>query len=419
MTPGEHSSPRIGILRNPIVIICLWWTGILLAANLVRIGNGIQPETNLVVFLFILSVFSFGVYFSKRKPTCSYSVPGVFSNYPRIWMGLAILVYICTLVLGVVGYKLQELYGNEFRALVFGAGGYDSLLYGSYYIQVMAGFILAPMLLLGVIAFPVAGVFFGKFRYVVLGFIFCVAADFQTAGRFYTYFFLLSILLAYLFMRKVSPKFRLRLALSSLLMVVPLFISSARRAQVYEYNPEVVSHSIDQAIEYHLIGIHLLNADLANKNSVIHKTGSFGRLSLLSYPDNVICMVLRRFGVHAIPAIDEMAVHWQDNVWIGNDRSGSSHEVNAYYTSLYPMYYDFGLLGVILIPGALVFFLVRHYQVFLRFNNFASLLCVVFLTLFFVTSIFNSKLTSVDFVTLFCSMFLLRRVSVAPTANCL
>jgi hypothetical protein len=168
-----------------------------------------------------------------------------------------------------------------------------------------------------------------------------------------------------------------------------------------------MEQAMSQLATYHVLGFYLFDHEFSDDTSRLHQGTSLGRLSLLGYPDKLICMVLRRAGLQAVPVVDIFAEHWQyDAVSLGDDENGEAIVVNAFYTSLYPMFYDFGYLGVVLIPGLFVFFLVLHYKSYLRQQGFASLFVVIFLTLFFMVSVFNVKIACCDFqVILYCIVF--------------
>jgi oligosaccharide repeat unit polymerase len=406
--PPIHRTLAIGrLLRHPIMVIGGWWIAILVLANIMTYGVGIQPITNLVIICFIGSILTSGVWLDGVVQPHHFPVPRIILKWKKVWIGLALLVYLYTLALGVVGYKLQEIYGNEFRALVFGAGGYDSILYGSYYLQVMAGFVLAPLVLLGVIGFPVAGIYLGKFRYILIGIVFAAAADFQSAGRFNSYFFMLSVVLTVVFSIKLKPGMKKKILASAVVLITLMVVSTARRNLQYDMDKEGFVRSVEQAVDYHLYGVNLLNSELVDEKSVLRTQRSYGRLVFLSYPDKIACMALRRFGFSASPLIDEFAEHWQGQVVVGVDKDGTPHIANAFYTSIYAMYYDFGILGVILIPIGFLFVLTRHYKSYVSSPNLLSLFVVVFISVFFLTSIFNSKITSIDFVTIFLGILLI------------
>lgn len=334
-----------------------------------------------------------------------FPVPEFLLRYRSAWISGAIFIYLLTICLGAYAYLLQKIYTTDFRDLAFSTDDYSSLLYGSYYVQTLASLFLTPLVLIGCIALPVAGAFYKNYKYMLLGLIFSAAADMQTDGRFYLYYYIISLaLVAILLNRKYIFFFVISLTIAASVLMLE---SSKRRSGSNDVNPDVIVAAMNQFVYYHIFGFYLFDHDFSDGASMLHQGTSFGRLSLLSYPDTVACMILRRAGFFMIPEIDRVGAHWQgDNVILGVDKYGQPISANAFYTSLYPMFYDFRYFGVVLIPGLFVYFLVVDYKTYLRQPNFISLFVVIFLTIFFIASMFTSKMTSNDFqVVFYCILF--------------
>jgi hypothetical protein len=171
-------------LRNPICVICTWWLLCLFLSNIIVIGEGIFWGTHLLFLLFVYSILGFGVFFKFATRKANYSMPKLIYRYRTFFIVVAVLVYLLSIYLGIVGFRLQAVYGPEFRTLFFSTGDYSSLVYGNYYLQVLANLILSPLILFGIIALPVAGIYYSNYRMLLLGFIFAAAVDFQGSGRF-------------------------------------------------------------------------------------------------------------------------------------------------------------------------------------------------------------------------------------------
>ena len=394
-------------LRHPVFLICAWWSTFLLLSNILVIGEGIQLETHLVFLLFIYSILGFGIFFQSARCTATFPIPKLLTRHKAAWITVFILIYLLSLWLGFVGYKLQGVYGSEFRALSFGTGDYSSLLYGSYYLQVAAGLVLSPFVLFGVIALPVAGIFYAKYKFLLLGLVLSTAVSFQGSGRAHLYCFILATALAVIFVQELKRSPRFKLLLLVLAAVFMMAIISRQRLQTDKFTADVIDNTIEQLVAYHVFGFYLFDHEFSDKASKLHQGTSFGRLALFSYPDKVACMVLRRFGINATPIIDEFGEYWQRYVQLGDDKNGNPFVANAFYTSLYPIFYDFGYLGVVLVPGLFVYFLIWHFKTYVGQKNITSLFVVIFLTIFFMTSIFNSKITSGEFVLIFFCILLL------------
>src|ERR1035437_331648 len=392
-------------LKHPIFLICAWWNVWLMISNIIKIGVGIQLGTHLVFLLFIYSIFGFGIIFHRNVRPAHFSIPRLLLRYRSAWLSGAIFIYLLTICLGVYAYRLQKIYTTDFRNLAFQTGDYSSLLYGSYYVQTLASLFLAPLVLFGCIALPVAGAFYKNFKYMLLGLLFSAAADTQTNGRSYLYIYTISLVLAAILLKRKYIFFSV--ILLTVAAAVLMTESSKRRLGADEVTPEMRDAAMNQFVDYHIFGFYLFDHDFSDGASKLHQGTSFGRLSLLSYPDTLACMILRRAGFFVTPEIDRLAIRWQDdNVVLGVDKDGQPIAANAFYTSLYPMFYDFGYLGVVLIPGLFVYFLVVDYKTYLRQPNFISLFVVIFLTIFFITSIFTSKTTSNDIqVVFYCILF--------------
>lgn len=400
--------------RHPIFLICAWWSACLILSNIVLIGEGPNPRTHLVFLLFIYSIMGFGLIFQISTRVRTFPIPKIIARHWTFWIALSIVIYLLSVWLGVIGYKLQGVYGPEFRALSFSTGEYSSLLYGSYYLQVAADLVLSPFVLFGVIALPIAGIFYDRSIFLLLGLIFSVAIDFKGSSRFHLYYFLLAIALAVIIVKRF--KFLSRITLLPIVFATIIFLAiiSKQRMQADAFNMEIIENTIEQAVKYHVYGVYLFDYEFSDDASMLHQGTSYGRLTLLSYPERIFCMVLRRLGILAISTIDEIGEHWQKSVRLGFDKDSRLVIANAFYTSLYPIFYDYGYLGIVLVPGLFIYFLVVHYKTYLLHNNITSLFVVIFLTILFMTSIFNSKITSGDFSVIFYCILLLdpvRKVS--------
>ncbi|MDD5676902.1 MAG: O-antigen ligase [Kiritimatiellae bacterium] len=397
-------------LKHPIFLICAWWSVFLLLSNVVIIGEGIHLGTHLIFLLFIYSILGFGIFFQSSPCTATFPLPKILVRHSTLWITISILIFLLSLWLGFVGYKLQGVYGSEFRALSFATGDYSSLLYGSYYLQVAADLVLSPLVLFGVIALPIAGIYYNKCKFLLSGFVLSVAASFQGSGRFHLYCFILATALAVIFVKRIKHMSRITLLAFVFAAIFVLAVISRQRLQAAEFTADVIENTIRQLVSYHVFGFYLFDYEFSDAASILHKETSFGRLTLFSYPDRIACMALRRFGINVSPIIDKFGEHWQSYVWLGDDRNGHSFVANAFYTSLYPLYYDFGYLGVVLVPGLFIYFLAWHYATYVRQNNITSLFVVIFLIIFFFTSIFSSKITSSEFLVIFICILLLNPV---------
>jgi oligosaccharide repeat unit polymerase len=395
-------------LRHPIFLICAWWSAFVFLSNIVVIGEGIHPGTHLVFLLFIYSILGFGILFQTHtRAAATFPIPKLLTRYRRIWIALAILIYSLTIYLGVVGYELQKVYGLQFRELTFASDRGFSLLYGSYALEVVAVFLGQPLTLFGCIAFPLVGIFYGNYKLLLLGLIFSAAADFQRSGRASLYIFVLTTSLAFIIMKR-------RRLWRFMMVIMVLFASifavafiSQQRIQADEFHVDVIERIIQEGVNYHVYGAYLFDDAFSNDKSILHQGTSFGRLSLLSYPDTIVCMALRRFGIRVAPEIDRFGEYWQTQVVLGYASNGDAIVANAFYTSLFAIFYDFGYLGVLLVPGLFVYFLVLHYKTYVRHHNITSLFVTIFLTIFFMLSIFNCKIVSNDFSVIFyCVLFL-------------
>jgi oligosaccharide repeat unit polymerase len=397
----------LGCLRNPVFLICAWWSTSLFLSNIVVWGEGVHLRTHLVLLLFIYSILGFGIIFQLFIRPARFPIPTFLRRHKAAALGAATLLYLLSIRLGIVGRDLQRVYGPEFRALSFSAGDYSSLLYGSYYLQTAAGVVLSPFVLFGMIALPVAGVFYNSYKWLLLGLVLAIAVAFQGSGRFSLYYFGLATALSVIFAhtRKRMSLIRLfPLVVAGVLVVADI---TRQRLASDELSSDVVETTINQAVTYHVCGVYLFDRDFSNDASMLYRGSSFGRLSLLAYPDKVVGMLVRRFGVSWSATIDEVGEYWQKTAWLGYDKRGSPVEPNAFYTSVYAIFYDFGYGGIVLVPGLFVYFLVLHFKTHRRRQNFTSLFVVVFLSIFFMTSIFDSKITASDFSAVFYCVLLL------------
>lgn len=397
-------------LRNPVFIICTWWSAFLTLSNIIRIGDGIHFTTHLIFLLFIYSILGFGIFFHALIPTVYFQIPRVLTRYKKALLISSILLYLLTILLGAHGYNLQTGYGADYRQLSFDAGDSTSLLYGTTALQAFAGFVLSPIVLFGLIALPLAGVYYGKYSYLVLGYVFSAAVCFQSSSRGFLYFSIQATVLGFIFVKETKLWLRITFIAAAFASVLLMLDITKVRAGAEITDGTVIEEATDQLVKYHVVGAYLFDQEFSNQDSMLHGKTSLGRLCFFSYPDTIICMFLRRFRIDAVPEVSILGEYWQRNVFLGNDRNGKRVEINAAYTLLYPLFYDFGYLGIILVPGVFVYVLLIHYKAYVRQRSFLSLFVVVFIIIFFLVSIITVKITSFDFTVIFYSILFLQSV---------
>lgn len=179
-----------------------------------------------------------------------------------------------------------------------------------------------------------------------------------------------------------SIKSKRKLGLYAIISVVAIYlllvVTSAARTGSLEFDKESLEIGNEVAKE-HLATYSagpIAALDYSINQDYLNRTGGYkyGRLTLTSL-DRMTCMVLRRFGIHAVDAMDSMMELKQETyISLGDVR------FNALYTAILIYYNDFGIWGVLFIPFLLGLFIRILIK---RMYDYNSLPFVILVTWFF------------------------------------
>ncbi|WP_164966405.1 O-antigen polymerase [Aliarcobacter skirrowii] len=154
-------------------------------------------------------------------------------------------------------------------------------------------------------------------------------------------------------------------------------------------------------ITYHTLGFTMLDLEIQNEYSYLNQNFTYGRASF-GFLEQFIAIYTKLIDRDLFTALFTEVRHYvQLQNIVGEDKKGYMR-FNAYYTSLYPMYLDFRLYGVIFICGLYGYFITKFYLkwkinssiygftmvLFLFYVGYASILMPVMLRPFFWPSFF-------------------------------
>lgn len=143
------------------------------------------------------------------------------------------------------------------------------------------------------------------------------------------------------------------LFISIFLLMFFTFIRSGGEISVYEM---LVSYFV----EYHLYGVTIFCMVLDNKIDVVDNSYTFGLLTfpiISFFPEHLLSVLFNeRLLSPATIARDEL----QDIISIPLS-NGTFRDTNAFYTSLYLFYRDFGLIGLSILPFTYGYFFSKSY----------------------------------------------------------
>lgn len=359
---------------------------------------------NRVVFVFFFS-FLFGAISTvfinyKNKPF--YFDFSLVSNFPkkyyRIIRGLS--VYIVTplyMFFMCRGFYLlaTEFTISQYRSDVFGLlTGTSTLFFNSSLINMVYTFVLLPYLFY--ILFLGFGycVRYRKFGLLFVSVLLIIMDSLMMAGRFGFHYVLFAFLLIFLFriniqFFSINSKFILTIFFLLVFSVSSVyFISEGRAIKGRSKAGHLIEHFV---IDYHTESFHILDFELNNPKSLIYDH-TYG-LSTISAFERYFLLVTNRLGLTSKNSeADLIGGYLHESRNIGIDSYGQPKFYNAFATSLFVLYRDGDLLGVIL--GGLIFgFLLQYWSnTFNRFV-FSSTLMVSSLSYLGIYSLFQCVIT--------------------------
>lgn len=363
--------------------------------------NGLYVPEDSTIYLLVAHLFMFLLGFSIKKskrirmnPLTESLVESIELLIRKRWFQLIILI--CML------YSLS-LFAIYWRAVaIMQSLGelrdefYDGNLYGPLY-TILNTFFLAPF---DYFLYPIFGYMCIKKRnwLWMAMFVYLMAHASLSGGRFGYVRILLGVgFVAFCLFSQLSKQYKKRMV--ALIIVAAVLgyglvvVTSGARKGYIGLDKESIEAGIEVANE-HLISYTsgpITAFDYALNNNYIKQVGGYKYGGLVSSSIiNFIYMTVSRFGIEFRQPIEVVAHLLQDNlIYIGLDEL----YWNALFTSCMYYYFDFGIIGVLLIPlilGRLISLCVTFY---FRDSNVFSLALVSFVFIKMIFSIVQYNFT--------------------------
>lgn len=159
------------------------------------------------------------------------------------------------------------------------------------------------------------------------------------------------------------------------LMLCLIFVISYFRASSYGVYEMILHYGVG----YHTFGFSLFDHAINNSSSHVHDWVVPGTTIFATF-DFFISQIYKAFNVAYIPVSSYLySEELGEYVFMGyNNFNGREISPNAFYTSLYPIYRDMKIFGLVLIPLVYGFLFSRFYRRFKVSNNLSNLAWVIY-----------------------------------------
>lgn len=373
---------------KPINLILCWWIlwGCVANLNFTRI---IPPSlsVNLLLALMLTGLY-LGTYISIKT-----GHKGSIFLLNRLVKRHQILTILTITTLAYFTYKslLQviSIGALAVRSNVYSSDG-KSLLFGNSQLEVLFNLTIEPLTLslfmICLARFQISG---QQTKYLYYALLLMVLIAIMRIARLPVYYwFVMYLVINNAYFRKLRnnrPKKTNSSRMPLLLAVFCIIILQLTRENA------ILGKVITSFVEYHTLGLSLLTLELDNPLSNLRQNytfggGTFGGISYLSD------IFVRRINPEYISFYSTQVKDHHLAQDIG--KAGTLY-YNAFYTIIYTMYSDFGILGVFLIPfifGIILRTYTKRYE--RNINDANALITILFIIFIFIFSVFQSHLQS-------------------------
>lgn len=362
---------------NPITFVFTYFYGFLFLSQLSV--TGVDSPGVLAVSYFLLSIASafFGAVLAKRKKVISHDL--AFRKNKKL---LLFLIYVfCVIpVLIVLLMSFYNIINSGYAQYVHKARFEDNEVYvsGSMLTESILSRVSRPLSLVAAIVGS-ALLFVKKEKhlfyigvFLLLSFSFIYVKRIDLMGLVVIYLAgVLSIRRENFFREKI------KVYISLSLMGVVIFYISVFRASSYSFY-ELILH---YGVGYHTFGFALFDVALSDPSSHLHDL-VFPGTTIFSTFDFVLNQLYGILGLKHTPISSYLyANELGQPVFMGyNSFNGREIAPNAFYTSLYPIYRDMKVVGLVLVPFIYGYLFSKEYLTFSYHNNLRSFVWVVFFT---------------------------------------
>lgn len=370
-------------ILNPLGLLFIFWGGMLILSSY-SITGLFSPSlyTHAVVLLMMLSVCVGGVLAKNNKGEAQLStlkrVSITNAHYLRIKESRMLIIFLFVFLSGFLGiaFKVFPIIFNsgylEFVKITRGSedGGAAFLFGGGFLLGYMNN--IAVPFLYGSF-FIGAGVYFQtkskKLLITSVVLIFLYSVMLSAREGVLIVFIVIAVGLLYFKVPGVTrtKQYIILFSFIGVMLSFIVYLSVSRNSGLDLLG--VVLHYI---VTYHTLGFTLFDLSLINESSYLNNNIFLGRATfgVVEQFMQLISKPIDRDGFVAL--ISEIRYQIQIPVTAGYNSKLSStgvYSLNSYYTILYPLYLDFRLLGVVVIPCYYGYLMNKHFFLACKTSN--------------------------------------------------
>jgi oligosaccharide repeat unit polymerase len=343
--------------------ILFWWLFWLAISKYSFAGVYVPSnETYFVFYFFLFSIF-IGSLISlalpiKNKILFDDDMESLkVSKLERIFLGKVfyivisvVFMYFSKSIYLFITIDSLELY----RGAVFGLGHAEgSILFGSghlllLYILTIKSLIMA-MFFIGLSIYVNSG----KLRLMLWASLFLMMDGVMMLGRFQVYYIIAFLPIAFILRNGFIALFSFRNFLFLSFAIALVLMLSFMRGTV-----DFIDFVNIFIVNYHTYSFNLFGQALNDSESFLNTDTTFGLASIGSVV-TIFTLILRRFGFDIEPISSHVGSILNESVQVGSDALGGGIFANAFYSILYSLYLDGGLIAIWLFGMAYGLLLIR------------------------------------------------------------
>lgn len=407
---------------TPLTIVVVWWSFWLIVSMYGLSGidipsDGLYFLAECLLYSIVLgyALAGFGLrYGAIKAPSVKRQAQVGKELLPKL-VAIGLLVFIAPFLIKAWGFLAggQESTG-DYRNLMLGSSSEGSGIFDTVAAYVLYTSFFSPLLFILVMFGITRYAIDGKKGVLVISLALLAVDGFINLGRFGFYFAIIIFVCAtwIVGIRKGGLISRVRIGrpangykkyVAVVLVLLGLVYISVLRLGGESGLDDVVYHMM----EYHNIGFALLDKELVNPGSFLNTNTTYGRATFGGL-DEYVVLILKRFFDGIEPIRHVVGTYQNTFVDIGVSNSGDSLFYNAYYTSIYTLYLDGGVPGVVLgglFFGYFVWFLFSRFLKYGDGSDLYRLLLIIYLGFF---SIFSCPLIGSKFWVAVLASFVLK-----------
>ncbi len=411
----------------PLLFIVIWWSGWLTIANL-GLTNffPLSFDTNLSVILLVAGLLSGGLFFHLFKASTKVKQKKEVENNITnqhdlekmrkfVYLTVKIAIPVSLYFLYKFIHIINDVGILNYRSSVFTADTGESVLFGTRYIEFLYFDILGAAVFLST---PYSIILFFKRKIktplVAIGII-SLINSIITFGRFSIYeilvlfIFIFFLISRHDFNKMLKDKFVF--ILFAVLIGVTFIVSLARGLIMDDDNYNLMESIGEHLVETHTVGFSLFDIALSDKNSTINTESSLGKGTFAGI-DYLISQVIRQFD----KTYENFIIYKDHAERYKFIEVGDNKVFNAYYTILYTLYADGGMIYIFLFSVICGFYLEKKTDEYARKKLLRSALTIIFVFYMFYFSIFMSMLENSPFETAIILNFFILKTNMLSCA---